>query len=144
VAEPVHRLEVINEVIPDTHRHLLMAGEKAYHFEWMDSTGGCGTTQSAKQFMLITDQRVLYEAAIKEGEGMNVKYVRTSGSIPLAKISFVGTSSAESGCNQQGCNPQDAHLLKVNSGGGNIVFPFLSERKAKRVRRVVEELITTR
>jgi hypothetical protein len=116
-----------------------MAGERAFHFEWMDTKGGCGTTQSAKQFMLITDQRVLYEAAIKEGEGLNLKYVRTSGSIPLSKISFVGTSSAE-----EGCNPQQAHLLKVNSGGGNIEFPFFNEQKAKRVQRVIEELISSK
>ena len=135
---------MINDVIPDTHRHLLMASERAYHFEWMDTKGGCGTTQSAKQFMLITDQRVLYEAAIKEGEGFNLKYVRTSGSIPLSKISFVGTSSADAGCNQQGCNPQEANLLKVNSGGGNIEFPFFSEEKAKRVQRVIEELISSK
>lgn len=126
-----------------------MGGEKAFHFEWMDTAGGCGTTQSAKQFMLITDQRVLYEASIKEGEGANLKYVRTSGSIPISKISFVGTSSAEAGCNQamqaqQGCNAQQAHLLKVNSGGGNIEFPFLSEQKAKRVQRVIEELISSK
>jgi len=141
-------LEVINDVIPDTHRHLLMPDEKAFHFEWMDTKGGCGTTQSAKKFMLITDKRVLYEAAIKEGEGVNLKYVRTSGSIPVSKISFVGTSSAEAGCNQafqtqQGCNPQRAHLLKVNSGGGNIEFPFFSEQKAKRIQRVIEELISS-
>lgn len=146
---PARGLEVINDVIPHTHRHLLIAGEKAFHFEWMDTQGGCGTTQSAKQFMLITDQRVLYEAALKEGEGVNRKYVRTSGSIPLSKISFVGTSSAEAGCNQamqsqEGCNRQQAHLLKVNSGGGTIAFPFFSEQKVKRVQRVIEELISSR
>ena len=136
---PAGVFEEIDAVIPDTHRHLLMTGEKAFHFEWMDTTGGCGTTQSAKQFMLITSQRVLYEATIKEGDGINRKAVRMSGSIPLSKISFVGTSSAEA----QGCNPQQAHLLKVNSGGGSIDFPFFSEQKAKRVQRVIEELISS-
>jgi len=136
-------LEVINDALPDTHQHLLMPGENAFHFEWMDTTGGCGTTQSAKQFILITDQRILYEAAIKEGEGLNLHYVRTSGSIPVSKISFVGTTSAQAGCNQtqQGCNPQQAHFLKVNSGGGHIEIPFFTEQKAKRVQRVIEEMI---
>src|SRR5262249_14493145 len=142
-------LEVINDVIPDALRHLLMAGERAFHFEWMDTTGGCGTTESAHQFILISDQRVLYEASIKQGDGINLRYVRTSGSIPISKIAFVGTSSAEAGCNQamqmqQGCNPQQAHLLKVNSGGGYIEFPFFSEQKAKRVQRVIEELISSK
>jgi hypothetical protein len=124
----------------------LLPGEQAYHFEWMDTVGGCNTTQTAKQFMLITDQRVLYETSIKEGEGTNLRYVRTSGSIPVSKIAFVGATSTAAGCEQvqQGCNPKQAHLLRVNSGGGFIEIPFVSEEKAKRVQRVIEELVSER
>jgi hypothetical protein len=137
-------MEIINDVIPPSHQNMLMHAENAYHFEWMDTQGGCGTTQAAKQFILITDHRILYEASVKEGDGMNLKYVRTSGSIPISKVSYVGTSSKEAGCAsaQQGCNPQHAHLLRINSGGGNIEFPFFNEQKVKRVQRVIEELIS--
>jgi hypothetical protein len=133
-----------NTQLPGNVLHLLMPGENAVHFEWMDAKGGCKSVQAANQFMLITDQRVLYETSVKEGEGVNLKYYRTSGSIPLSKIAFVGTSSTAAGCAQskQGCNPQHAHLLRVNSAGGQIEFPFFSEEKAKRVQRVLEELIT--
>ncbi len=146
VATPVEDGESgsVDDVIPNTHRHLLLPGEKPYHFEWMDVTGGCGTVQASKHYILITDRRVLYEAAVKHGDGMNLKYVRTSGSIPISKVSFVGTSTQEAGWgqSQQGCNPQKAHLLRVNSGGGTIEFPFFSEAKVKRVQRVIEELIS--
>ncbi len=143
--EDASGIQEINSVIPSEQRHLLMKGERAYHFEWMDSQGGCGSTESSKQFILVTDQRVLYEATILEGEGVSQEYVRTSGSIPLAKVSFVGTSSAAAGCfsARKGCNHQETHLLKVGSGGGNIVFSFFSEKKAKRVQHIIETLITS-
>lgn len=142
-----HVLSIITDKIPDTHRHLLLPGEIAYHFEWIDNQGGCGTTKSSEKYILITDQRVLYETTVQEGEGRNLRYVRTSGSIPLSKISFVGTHSSKVGCNQslqnnQGCFPRQMHLLKVSSGGNVIFFPFFSEQKVKRVQRVIEELIS--
>lgn len=134
------QLQIINDVLPGSHRQMLMAGENAYHFEWMDTKGGCGSTKSAKQFIIVTDQRILYEASIKEGGRENLKYVRTSGSIPIVKVSYVGTATNT----KEGCNPHAVHRLRINSGGGSIEFPFFNEQKAKRVQRVIEELITRR
>jgi hypothetical protein len=131
------------EILPDTHRELLAPGEKAIHFEWLDTTGGCGSTVAAKHFMLITDRRVIYDAVSRDA---GLTYARTSGSISLSKISFVGTTIADGGCNQsaqvgRGCNPQQACVLRVGTGGGSVLFPFFNEQKAKRVQRVIEEIV---
>ena len=134
-----HDLKVINDVIPGTHQGMLMGGEDAYHFEWMDSRGGCGSTDTAKQFILVTGERILYEASVKEAAGARVTYLRTAGSIPIAKVSYVGTVSAAG--ENAGCSSGSVHLLRINSGGGQIEFPFQSEAKAKRVQGVIEELI---
>src|SRR5690348_2856248 len=99
----------INHTISSEHQERLMPGETAYHFAYIDTKGGCGSTETAKKWVLVSNLRVMYEAAVKEGEGQTARYVRTSGSIPVSKISFIGTSSVNS---TEGCNTTTVHLLK--------------------------------
>ncbi len=131
------RLTPITELIPGHLRHVLFPNEQVFHFEWLDSVGGCGSHQSSTQYMIITNLRIIYEAKIRDPQSTEVQYLRTSGSLPLSKVSFVGTQSSKS----DGCNAFHSHVLTINSAGGSIEFPFLNENKSKRVQRVIEELL---
>lgn len=131
------QLTPINELIPGHLRHVLFPNEQVFHFEWLDSAGGCGSQQSSTQHMIITNLRIIYEAKVRDPQSREVQYLRTSGSLPLSKVSFVGTQSSKS----DGCNASHSNVLTINSAGGSIEFPFLNENKSKRVQRVIEELL---
>jgi hypothetical protein len=132
--------EVINDSLPADQRPLLLPSELAYHFAYIDANGGCWSTSAARQWILVTDRRVVYVATIQEEEYGKSNYVRTSGSIPVAKIGFVGTSSS---AQTEGCSRRQVCLLKINSGGGTVSLAIPSEAEATRLQAIIEELIAT-
>jgi hypothetical protein len=126
-------LKDVTNKIPGHLRRNLLENEVAYHFAFTDTKGGCLSKKSAKSYVLISNNRVIYDASVKEGES----YVQSNGSIPINKVSFVGTSSAES---KEGCSKVKIHLLKISSGGGTIELRVPTETEAKRLQRVISEV----
>jgi hypothetical protein len=84
------------------------------------------------------NQRILYEANVKD-EASAAKYVRQSGSIPTSRVSFVGTATATL---ETGCSQRTFSLLRIDSSGGEIAVYIPTEREAKRLQRVIDELIS--
>lgn len=131
------RLRSINDELPDEFLTKLRKNEKAYEFAYIDTKGGCGSTRTAEQWILVTDQRILYEGTVKETTGA-VTYSRNSGSVPLAKVSFVGTTTSQK---TDGCQQMRVSLLRINSGGGEIHLVIPTERQARRLQGVIDDLL---
>lgn len=132
------RRRSINDMVPDDLKHKLRKGEEVFDFAYIDLKGGCGSTQSANQWILITNERILYEATIRDQNGP-MGYTRTSGSMPTPRVSFVGTATA---AKTAGCNRSKISLLKINSGGGEIELVIPSEQEASRLQGVIDQLIS--
>jgi hypothetical protein len=129
----------INRMIPDERRDELRHGEQAYDFAYVDYQGGCGSVQSGgDQWILITDQRILYEATVRQ-PGEKVTFARSSGSIPITKVSFVGTATVVTG---DGCDTRSRHVLRINSGGGEIELAIPSPKEASRLQRTIDDLVS--
>lgn len=122
----------------------LLPDETTYHFGYIDRKGGgCGQpTSTSKQWITVTNQRILFEAAVKDQAGFNnqvVKFVHQSGSIPIAKVSFVGTSSTQT---QEGCSQVDVSTLRINSSGGEISLAIPTAAESSRIQSVIDEIIS--
>ena len=126
-------LQNVTNKIPGHLKKNLLENEVAYHFAYIDTKGGCGSKKSAKSFVLISNNRVIYDAQVREGEK---SYVQNNGSIPMNKVSFVGVSSAET---KEGCSRVKISFLKISSGGGTIELVVPSEAEAKRLQMVISE-----
>jgi hypothetical protein len=147
-------LEIITDIVPNEYRSKLLEGEDVYHFGYADLKGGCalfgggGAVKAGQSWVMITNRRVVYEAWVKQTTD---KYIRSSGSIQLAKISFVGTATEEppkgcSGAYKSGCASlfeKPKHSLRVISGGGEIHIAVPTEEEARRLQSVVDQLIST-
>src|SRR4051794_15855411 len=48
--------------------------EIIHHFGYIDTKGGCANPSSAKQWILVTNKRILFEASVKQGDGLFAKY----------------------------------------------------------------------
>ena len=121
-------------------RARLHPGELIHHFTFIDVKGGCGSASTAKQWLLVTDQRILFEANVREGAGTTAKYVHQSGSIPMPKVSYVGvaTENMEQGC---GCSSTPVTHLRVNSSGGEIILAIPTKEEATRIQGVVDSIL---
>jgi hypothetical protein len=123
------------------HAEKLREGEVAHHFAYIDAKGGgCANASTAKQWVLITSQRILFEASVKEGSGNDSKYVHQSGSIPLAKVSYVGTTTSET---VEGCSKKKTTNVRINSSGGEIFLAIPTQDEAARIQAVIDELISS-
>jgi len=131
--------KMATDELPQEQAAKLLKGEIAYHFGYIAAKGGCLSSSSANQWIMITNQRVLFEAAVKEGEGLGAKFVHQSGSIPMAKVSFVGTSHLET---KEGCSQKKTTTLKINSSGGEVVLAVPSQEEAGRIQGVIDEIIS--
>jgi hypothetical protein len=128
------------EQLPDDVRGRLHSGELIHHFTFIDvKKGGCGSTSAAKQWLLVTDQRILFEANVREGAGTTAKYVHQSGSIPMPKVSYVGVATENV---QQGCSATPVTHLRVNSSGGEIILAIPTKEEAARIQGVVDSILT--
>jgi hypothetical protein len=125
--------------LPEDLRGKPQVGEVVHYFSYIDAKGGCLTPTGAKQWILITDRRILFEASVKEGEGEGTKFFHQSGSIPMAKVSYVGTSSTKE---QQGCNWVKVTNLRINSSGGHIVLAIPTKAEAQRAQEVIDGIIS--
>lgn len=125
--------------LPEDVRVRLHAGELIHHFTFIDVKGGCGTTSKAKQWLLVTDQRILFEANVRETAGTTAKYVHQSGSIPMPKVSYVGVATEKV---QRGCSNTPVTHLRVNSSGGEIILAIPTKEEAARIQGVVDAILT--
>jgi hypothetical protein len=126
------------EQLPDDVRARLHPGELVHHFAFMDVKGGCGTTSTAKQWLLVTDQRILFEANVREASGTIGKYSHQSGSIPMQKVSYVGVATENV---QRGCSATPVTHLRVNSSGGEIILAIPTKEEAARIQGVVDSVL---
>ena len=76
----------------------------------------------------------MYEGSVRD----SAAYAKKSGTIPLSKISFVGTQALNK---TEGCNSTKVHLLVINSGGGTIEIVIPTAAEVKRSRAVIEQII---
>lgn len=131
-----------SEQLPDEVRGRLLKEEVIHHFTFIDAkAGGCGSPTTAKQWLLVTDQRIMFEANVREGSGAAIRYVHQSGSIPMPKVSFVGvaTENAAKPCN---CSATPVTHLRVNSSGGEIVLAIPTKEEAARIQGVVDAILS--
>lgn len=126
------------EQLPDDVRARLHPAELIHHFTFIDVKGGCGSTSTAKQWLLVTNQRILFEANVREGAGATAKYVHQSGSIPMPKVSYVGVATENV---QQGCSATPVTHLRVNSSGGEIILAIPTKEEAGRIQGVVDTIL---
>jgi len=126
--------------LPQKQASKLLPEEIVHHFGYIDAKGGgCSDTSTAKQWILVTSQRILFEAAIKEGSGTQEKYVHQSGSIPMSKVSYVGASlsrTAEVSSQNKTMN------LRINSSGGEIILSIPTRDEAERIQEVIGAIIS--
>jgi hypothetical protein len=88
---------------------------------------------------MVTNRRILFEAAVQEGTGIQKKYVHQSGSIPMAKVSFVGTTTTQM---PQGCAQVNVTALRINSSGGEVIIALPTKSEATRIQGVIDELFS--
>jgi hypothetical protein len=89
--------------------------------------------------ILITNIRILFEASVKEGQGGEGKFVHQAGTIPMMKVSYVGTATSTS---QEGCSFVAAHTLRINSSGGEIILAIPTQGEAERIRDVIDAVLS--
>jgi len=135
VALPVIRLKQL----PADLRGRPQADEIIHHFGYIDTKGGCANSSRAKQWILVTNKRILFEASVKEGTGDAGQFVHESGSIPISKVSYVGTSTMQQ---QQGCSQVKVTTLRISSGGGNINLAIPTKREAERAQEVIDGILS--
>lgn len=125
--------------LPAEQSAMLYAGEAVCYFGYIDAKGGCATASRAKQWFMVTNQRIIFEAAVKQPGGKQPHYVHQSGAIPMAKVTYVGTITEEA---MEGCAKKRTTNLKINSGGGEIIVAIPTKEEALRIQAIVDELIT--
>lgn len=127
--------------LPPELRSKFQPGEVVHHFAYIDAKGGCAEGSTAKQWIAITDRRVLFEASVKDGDQSPTTFKHQTGSIPMSKVSYVGTAtSAES----EGCGCAMAHhsQLRINSSGGQIILAIPTKEEAERAKEVIDAIIS--
>lgn len=126
-------LHDVTNSLPDELRLQLLQGEIVYYFGFMDQAG---EGDEGRMWMVISNRRVMYDASTYTG----VACKRTSGSIPIEKVSYVAVSTGEDvgGC---GCWPKKFYLLTVGSSGGKIQIAVPTQALAKELEKTVSELL---
>jgi len=77
---------VPREHLPEDARSRLFDQEVVHHFTFIDVKGGCGSSNKAERWLLVSNQRILFEANVREGSSSKPRYVHQSGSIPIPKV----------------------------------------------------------
>jgi hypothetical protein len=139
VAVPVALLVIRREELPGDLRGKPNPDETIHHFGYIDAKGGCANPSTAKQWILVTNKRILFEASVKEGTGATGKYVHQSGSIPMSKVSYVGTATTEE---QQGCAQVKVRHLRISSGGGDIILAIPTKEEAQQAQEVIDGILS--
>ena len=129
------------EQLPEDVRKRLQKEERVYHFAFIDQKGGCGSASTARHWLLVTDQRILFEAQVRSGFGSSAGYVHQSGSIPMSKVSYIGVATEQRGGGCSGRGSVSVHHLQVNSSGGEIVLVIPTKEEADRIQSVVESVL---
>ena len=126
-------------MLPKDIESKLFPDEVPKHFGYIAQEGGCLAGGTANQWVLVTNQRILFEAAVKERAEKDAKYVHQSGSIPISKVSFVGTSTVQA---VEGCRQVKTSELKINSSGGQIMLAIPTQSEASRIQDVIDGVIS--
>lgn len=128
--------------LPDEIRSKLQSGEIIYHFGYIGSKGGCSNPSSSfVQWLLVTERRILFEASVKQGTDDVGQFVHQSGSVPMAKVSYVGSATSQK---QEGCASVPTIHLIINSSGGGIVLAIPTKAEADRVQAVIDGIISAK
>jgi hypothetical protein len=142
-----------HEQIPEAIRGKLQQDETVHHFGYIDAEGGCGCSlvhmgilgslfpgcaglKRASQWLMVTNKRILFEASVKETSGGKEKFVLQTGSIPMSKVSYVGTATSSS---KEGSKT----TLRINSSGGEIILAIPTKEEAERAQGVIDEILST-
>lgn len=126
--------------LPPEQASKLLPEEMVYHFGYIDAVGGgCANASTAKQWILITNQRILFEAAVKDNSNPKIAFVHQSGSIPMPKVSYVGTSNIVT---TEGCSQKTTSSLRINSSGGEITLAIPTKAEAQRIHGVIDAIIS--
>lgn len=132
----------ITEKIPAAAKGQLLEGEAAIHFAYTAASGGCLSARRAESWVVVTDQRVLFDGQVqsseRRGNSTALTFTRSSGSIPLNKVSYVGTSSHKT---QTGCASVSANFLVVHSAGGQLEMVVPTMAEAQRTQAVLESIL---
>lgn len=91
---------------------------------------------------MITDQRIIFEAAVLQPGGLTNLFVHQSGSIPMGKVSYVGTSTQPQ-ADSCGCNTARVTTVRINSSGGEIVLAVPTQEEASSIQGVIEKSIAS-
>ncbi len=130
-------LQPITDKVPAQFKSKLFKDEPAFHFSYIGFKGGCGQKSTGNEYIMVTNTRVLYTAQVVQEAGLQKSMATSAGAIPLDKVSFVETVSAQT---KDGCSQKNYVQLKVNSGGGSIALAIPSRAEAERAKSVIELL----
>ncbi|MDD2715695.1 MAG: HEAT repeat domain-containing protein [Candidatus Wallbacteria bacterium] len=128
--------------LPPEQSSKLLPEEIVLYFGCLDPDGGESSADTAaRQWILVTDQRILFEALARVGSSNKEKFFQQPGSIQIAKVSYVGipTSEVEEGCPQVG-----AAILLINSRGGQIALTIPTMEEAGCIQKVINGIISRR
>lgn len=129
----------ITQTLAPQFQAILTGGEEALYFCFLNSVSD---PKNVRQWIMVTNNRVVYEASIAEARGDTTVYVQSSGSILLTQISYVGTSErTETSC---GCSPTRIAVIAINSSGGSIKIAMPSEAEAKRLQQGLQTILQMR
>ncbi len=146
-------LQILNKnQLPPEIAQKIRDDESVYHFTYADiaGKGGCGSpkVEASKEWFVVTNERVFYQASIKQSEGGRSALATTyfkleSGSIPVAKISFVAVTSDKKFIDGKGCSGKYAEIgiLSINSGGGKVEIAIPTIAEAQRIQSVIDDLV---
>lgn len=125
------------EQLPPLVQPYLMFGETVHHFSFISSKGGCGSTNKAEQWLMVTNQRVVFEASVVVGGSVTNR----NGSIPLDKVAHVSVASHQipGGC---GSTKSTTPLLSIGSAGGSIDVLVPTAPEAARIHYIINALIS--
>lgn len=130
---------IVHSQLPADLRGKPHADEVIYHFGYIDSKGGCANSSNVKQWILVTNKRIIFEASVKEGRSDADKFVHQSGSIPISKVSYVGTATTQK---QEGCSQVKITNLRISSGGGDIILAIPTKQEAERAQEVIDAIVS--
>lgn len=100
--------------LPNELRIKIQNDEDPYHFSYVARKGGCLSPGKPRQWILVTNKRILFEASLLTTEiGIIGKYTHQSGTIPIHKISFVSTEQTNEAAPGCGCSPVKVFRLCI-------------------------------
>ena len=127
------------EELPKALRDKPQTGEVVHYFSYIADKGGCGKPEQVKQWMLVTNKRIMFEASVKESSASDANFSHQNGTIPMAKVSYVACSEVSV---KKWWGPVKATHLIINSSGGQIVLEIPTLVEGQRAQEVIDGVIS--